>query len=137
MAIENLADRAAGYGFPGVVVDGTDVLEVYRTAKEAIDRARDPSGGPTFLELKVERLKPHTSDDDDRRYRTAEDLEDSHRRDPLLRLNAYLSDLGILTPAEDEQVRQEARSEVNRVTDAAEKAPWPDASSLYDHLYAP
>ena len=137
MAIENLADRAAGYGFPGVVVDGTDVLEVYRTAKEAIDRARDLSGGPTFLELKVERLKPHTSDDDDRRYRTAEDLEDSHRRDPLLRLNAYLSDLGILTPAEDEQVRQEARSEVNRVTDAAEKAPWPDASSLYDHLYAP
>ncbi len=137
MAIENLADRAAGYGFPGVVVDGTDVLEVYRTAKEAIDRARHPSGGPTFLELKVERLKPHTSDDDDTRYRTPEDMEESLGRDPILRLNAYLTDLGILTPEQDEQIRQEARAEVNRVTDAAEKAPWPDASNLYDHLYAP
>ncbi len=137
MAIENLADRAAGYGFPGVVVDGTDSLEVYRIAKEAIDRARDPSGGPTFLELKVERLKPHTSDDDDTRYRTPEDMEDSRRRDPLARLNAYLSDLGILTPAHDEQIFQESRAEVNRVTDAAENAPWPDASNLYGHLYAP
>ena len=137
MAIEDLADRAAGYGFPGVVVDGTDSLEVYRIAKEAIDRARDPSGGPTFLELKVERLKPHTSDDDDTRYRTPEDMEDSKRRDPLARLNAYLSDLGILTPAHDEQIFQESRAEVNRVTDAAENAPWPDASNLYGHLYAP
>ena len=137
MAIENLADRAAGYGFPGVVVDGTDVLEVYRTAKEAIDRARHPSGGPTFLELKVERLKPHTSDDDDTRYRTPEDMEESLGRDPILRLNAYLTDLYILTPEQDEQIRQEARAEVNRVTDAAEKAPWPDVSNLYDHLYAP
>lgn len=137
MAIENLADRAAGYGFPGIVVDGTDVLEVYRTAMEAIDRARDPCGGPTFLELKVERLKPHTSDDDDTRYRTPEDMEESLRRDPLLRLNAYLTDLGVLTPAHDEQIWQEARAEVNRVTDAAENAPWPDASKLHDHLYAP
>lgn len=137
MAIEDLADRAAGYGFPGVVVDGTDTLEVYRTAKEAIERARDPSGGPTFLELKVERLKPHTSDDDDTRYRTPEDMEDSKRRDPLMRLNAYLTDLGILTAAHDEQIFQESRAEVNRVTDAAENAPWPDASNLYGHLYAP
>jgi 2-oxoisovalerate dehydrogenase E1 component alpha subunit len=137
MAIENLADRAAGYGFPGIVVDGTDVLEVYRTAMEAIDRARDPCGGPTFLELKVERLKPHTSDDDDTRYRTPEDMEESLRRDPLLRLNAYLTDLGVLAPAHDEQIWQEARAEVNRVTDAAENAPWPDASKLHDHLYAP
>ncbi len=137
MAIENLADRAEGYGFPGLIVDGTDVMEVYRTAKEAIDRARDPSGGPTFLELKVERLKPHTSDDDDTRYRTAKDMEDSQRRDPLLRLSAYLEELGILTPAHDEQIFQESRAEVNRVTDAAENAPWPDASNLYGHLYAP
>jgi 2-oxoisovalerate dehydrogenase E1 component alpha subunit len=137
MAIENLADRAAGYGFPGVVVDGTDVLEVYRSAREAIERARHPSGGPTFLELKVERLKPHTSDDDDTRYRTPEDMEESLRRDPMLRLHAYLTNLGILTTAHDEQIRQEARAEVNRVTDAAENAPWPDASKLYDHLYAP
>ena len=137
MAIENLADRAAGYGFSGVVVDGTDVLEVYRASKEAMERARRPGGGPTFLELKVERLKPHTSDDDDTRYRTPEDMEYSRQRDPLVRLNGYLTDLGILTAAQDEQFLQEARAEVNRVTDAAEKAPWPDANNLLDHLYAP
>lgn len=137
MAIEDLADRAAGYGFPGVVVDGTDSLEVFRAAKEAIDRAREPSGGPTFLELKVERLKPHTSDDDDTRYRTPEDMKDSLQRDPLMRLSAYLMGLGILTPDLDEQFRQEARAEVNRVTDAAENAPWPDVSNLYGRLYAP
>ena len=112
-------------------------MEVYRAATEAIERARQPDGGPTFLELKVERLKPHTSDDDDTRYRTAEDMEFSLQRDPLQRLKAYLTDLGILTAAQDDQFLQEARAEVNRVTDAAEKAPWPDPSNLHDHLYAP
>ncbi len=137
MAIENLADRASGYGFPGQIVDGTDFLEVYQAARESIDRARHPSGGPTLLELKVERLKPHTSDDDDTRYRTVRDMEDSKSRDPLKRLNAYLDELGILTPAHDEQLLQESRAEVNRVTDAAENTPWPDAEDLYGHLYAP
>ena len=137
MAIENLADRAPGYGFPGLIVDGTDVMDVYRATRDAIDRARHPSGGPTFLELKVERLKPHTSDDDDTRYRTPEDMEYSRGRDPLLRLNTYLSNLGILSQDQDEDFRRLARAEVNRVTDAAENAPWPDVSTLHDHLYAP
>ena len=137
MAIENLADRASGYGFPGVVVDGTDIFDVIGAVRESINRARRPDGGPTFLEFKVERLKPHTSDDDDTRYRTPEDMELSRQRDPIHRLNAYLTDLGLLTPDRDEQARNEARAEVNRVTDVADRAPWPDASTLHDHLYAP
>src|SRR5690625_2679862 len=64
MAIENVADRAAGYGFPGVVVDGTDVFEVYRVTKEAAERARR-GDGPTLIEAKVFRFTPHSSDDDD------------------------------------------------------------------------
>ncbi|MFB3091855.1 MAG: thiamine pyrophosphate-dependent dehydrogenase E1 component subunit alpha [Dehalococcoidia bacterium] len=137
MAIQDLADRAAGYGFPGYVVDGTDSLRIYQRIQEAIERAREESGGPTFLELKVERFKPHTSDDDHRRYRTAEDIEASMGRDPLLKLYDYVTEVGILTQDEDEKIQGEARRKVNEATDAVEKAPWPDPSTLLDHLYAP
>jgi len=137
MAIQNLADRATGYGFPGYVVDGTDPLAVYQRTQEAMERARAESGGPTLLELKVERLKPHTTDDDDRRYRSAEDLEASSRRDPLLKLRLYLTEVGILTQAEDKRIQAEARREVNEATEAVEGEPWPDPSTLFDHLYAP
>src|SRR5690606_34159764 len=65
MAIENVADRAAGYGFPGIVVDGNDPLEVYRVTREAVERARRGEG-PTLIEAKTYRFVPHTSDDDDR-----------------------------------------------------------------------
>ena len=136
MAIEDLAERAAGYGFPGIVVDGTDVFNVYQSLQEAIERARVDSGGPTLLEFKIERLKPHTSDDDHLRYRTPEDLGLSMRRDPLLKFRSYLTEIGILTPDEEQRIQQDARAEVNQATDAAENAPWPDASTLHNHLYA-
>jgi pyruvate dehydrogenase E1 component alpha subunit len=67
MAISDVASRAAGYGFPGVVVDGMDLLQCYEATREAIHHARKQ--GPVLLEMKVERLMPHTTDDDDRRYR--------------------------------------------------------------------
>ena len=94
------------------------------------------SGGPTLLEFKIERLKPHTSDDDHLRYRTPEDLGLSMRRDPLLKFRSYLTEIGILTPDEEQRIQQDARAEVNQATDAAENAPWPDASTLHNHLYA-
>ncbi len=137
MAIKDLADRAAGYGFPGRVVDGTDLLEVYQNVKAAIERAREESGGPTFLEMKVERLRPHTSDDDDTRYRSAEDLEASKGRDPLVKLRSYLTNIGVLTTSQEERIRGEAREEVNRATEEAEKAEPPDPSTLMRHVYSP
>jgi 2-oxoisovalerate dehydrogenase E1 component alpha subunit len=137
MAIENLADRAAGYNIPGLVVDGTNLLEVYRRTQEAIERARSVPGGPTLLELKVERLKPHTSDDDDRKYRSPQELERARSKDPLPRFRSYLLDTGLLTLEKDEELRSKAEHEVDWATEAKDGEPWPDPSTLHDHIYAP
>lgn len=135
MAIANVADRAAGYGMPGVVVDGTDVMAVYQVVGEAVRRAAQ-GGGPTFIEAKVVRLLPHTSDDDDRRYRTPEEIEDMKRRDPLKRFKEYLMEQGILREELDEQVHKEAREQVDRATEEAEAAPYPETGDFYEHVYA-
>src|SRR5881296_3541587 len=73
-AVENVAIRAQGYGFPGVTIDGNDVLSVYEAMTKAVDRARK-GAGPTFIEAKTYRLTPHSSDDDDRRYRSRDEVE--------------------------------------------------------------
>lgn len=135
MAIVDVADRAPGYGMPGVVVDGTDVLAVYETVKEAVQRASQ-GGGPTFIEAKVVRLLPHTSDDDDRRYRPQEEMEAAIRRDPIRRFREYLLGQGILREELDERYHQEALVQVNTATEAAEAAPYPDVGDFYEHLYA-
>ncbi len=135
MAIDNVADRAAGYGMPGVVVDGTDVMAVYEVVGEAVRRAVE-GGGPTFVEAKVVRLLPHTSDDDDRRYRTAEELEEMKTRDPVKKFKEYLLEQGVLTTELDEQAHKEAREHVDRATDEAEVAPFPDTGDFYEHVYA-
>mgnify|MGYP001186603567 CR=1 FL=1 len=135
-AIPNLADRAAGYNFPGFIVDGTDLLAVYLQTKEAIKRARSPDGGPTFLQLNVERLKPHTSDDDHSIYRSASDIEKSMLRDPLKRLQTYLYARGDLNTQLDQHLHDLATSQVNDATKQLESEPWPDPSTLMDNLYA-
>src|ERR671933_746713 len=83
MAVGSVADRAVGYGMVGESIDGTDPLAVYRAVKEATQRAR-AGGGPTLIESNVPRLTPHSSDDDDRRYRPESDREEARHHDPLL-----------------------------------------------------
>ncbi|MBI4234229.1 MAG: thiamine pyrophosphate-dependent dehydrogenase E1 component subunit alpha [Chloroflexi bacterium] len=136
MAVENVADRAAAYGMSGVVIpEGWDVLEVYRATREAVERVRS-GAGPILLEAKVERLMPHTSDDDDRRYRPPEDLELAKQRDPLQCMRNYLVAEGLLTEEMDRNYQQRAAQEVNEATEFAEKAPLPDAAGLMERLYA-
>jgi 2-oxoisovalerate dehydrogenase E1 component alpha subunit len=137
MAVENLSDRAAGYGFPGYSVDGPNIFEVIKCTREAIQRARAKDGGPTLLELKVERLKPHTSDDDDRKYRTPEELDAARRRDPLPIFRSYLVENDILTDEQDQRIQAQVKEEIDRATDAVENEPWPDPSTLLDHVYSP
>ena len=136
MAIESVADRAAGYGFPGISVDGCDVLAVYQAVQEAAQRARE-GGGPTLIEARVERLMPHTTDDDDRRYRSPEELEAARRRDPVPLFREYLLAQGMLTEEQDRAYLAQIRDEVNRATEEADAAPFPDASTLLDHVYGP
>jgi len=135
MAIEDIADRAAGYGMPGVVVDGTDILATYQATKEAVDRAVR-GDGPTLIEAKVERYLPHTSDDDDTRYRTKDELEEARKHDPLKLLHDYLADAGILTNEVDQRLLEQAKTEVNQATDQAESAPFPDPDDFLEHVYA-
>ena len=135
MAVDDVADRAAGYGFPGFVVDGMDFFHVFEATREAISHAR--SQGPVLLEMKVERYMPHTTDDDDRRYRPKGEVDEARHRDPIILLRSYLMEADLLTEEEEEEIRKEARAEVNRVTDAGEAAPDPDPSTIYDHVYPP
>ena len=94
MAIAQVSQRAAGYGFPGVTVDGNDALAVYAASKEALQRARG-GDGPTLIEAVVQRLVPHSSDDDQRRYRSQEEIEAGKLADPVPLFKAYLEKEGL------------------------------------------
>jgi 2-oxoisovalerate dehydrogenase E1 component alpha subunit len=135
MAVEDLSARAAGYGFAGVTVDGMDLVQCYEATREAIKHAREH--GPVLLEAKVERFMPHTTDDDDRRYRPANEVELARKRDPVVTLAALLIEEGALTPKKVEEIKAQATRAINEATDAAEAAGLPDASTLHDLVYAP
>jgi 2-oxoisovalerate dehydrogenase E1 component alpha subunit len=134
LACENVADRATAYGFPGVIVDGNDVLEVYRVFQEAVARAR-AGGGPTLIEAKTYRLVPHSSDDDDRSYRPREEVESAKQRDPILLFSAYLRETGILTDELEREIQESVMKEVNEATEMAEKAPYADPETALLYVY--
>ena len=134
MAVENVSIRAQGYGFPGVTVDGNDLLAVYRAAKEAVDRAR-AGEGPTFIECKTYRLVPHTSDDDDRRYRSREEVAEWAKKDPIPRFQAYLEEEGVLDAGAGESLAKRVAQEVDEATDYADNAPSPDPESALSHVF--
>ena len=135
MAVESVASRAKGYGMPGVVVDGTDAAAIYAATAEAAALARK-GGGPTLIEAMVERYLPHTSDDDDSRYRTEAELEEARKRDPVKMLRLRLLDDGSLTEEDDERFLAEAKQIVNEATDFAESAPYPGTDEILSHVYA-
>ncbi|MBH52993.1 MAG: 2-oxoisovalerate dehydrogenase [Opitutaceae bacterium] len=133
MAIDRVASRAAGYGFPGVSVDGTNIQEVYAVTKVAIDRARN-GDGPTLIEANVERLLPHTTDDDHTRYRSAEDIEYISQRDPVKITSAFLLSKGLLTEAEDEAIHSDAKKQVNVATATVENEPFAGVEAILENV---
>ncbi|BDG60923.1 2-oxoisovalerate dehydrogenase subunit alpha [Caldinitratiruptor microaerophilus] len=134
LACQNVADRAAGYGMPGVVVDGTDVLEVYRVFREAVARARRGEG-PTLIESKNVRLTAHSSDDDDKTYRPREELEAARRRDPLATTRQYLYEAGLLDEAREKELEDRVRREIDEAAAWAEAQPHPSVESMFRHVY--
>lgn len=135
VAVDNVADRAAGYGFPGVIVDGTDVLAVYNVVREAAERARKGEG-PTLVEAKLYRFQPHTSDDDDRQYRDPEEVRAWKARDPLILFEQRLRELGGLDDTSVETIAMQTREAVDAATDAADAADYPDPATFAQHVYA-
>lgn len=135
VAVENVADRATAYNFPGIVVDGTDLLAVYGVVKEAVDRARR-GDGPTLIEAKLYRFHPHSSDDDDRYYRATDEVKAWRAHDPVGRFETRLREIGVLDEASATAIMKQVRAEVNEATDAAENAPHPDPATFDQHVYA-
>ena len=136
MAISDVADYALAYGMPGVVVDGNDVVALYAAMRDAVERARR-GDGPTLLEAKTYRLLPHTSDDDDRRYRDPEEVARWEARDPLPCFRSELLAGGLLDePAETELLGQ-IRSEIDQALVQAEASPIPEPARARDHVLAP
>jgi 2-oxoisovalerate dehydrogenase E1 component alpha subunit len=135
LATPNVADRAHGYGIPGVVVDGADVLACYRAAKEAVDRARR-GDGPTLLEAKVIRLTAHSSDDQQTKYRSAEELAALQQQDPLPRFRGELRDAGILTEELEAKIAAEVKADIDEATEYAESAPDPSPETAMKWVFA-
>ncbi len=134
MAVENVADRAAAYGFPGVVVDGNDVLACFAAMKEAVARARS-GGGPTLIECKTYRFQPHTSDDDDRTYRSREEVEKARLHDPVSRFATYLTGQGLARNEEIASLAEEVKAELDVAIDKAWNAADPDPATLTRHVF--
>lgn len=134
MAVENVADRAAAYGFPGVVVDGNDVLACFAAMKEAVARARS-GRGPTLIECKTYRFQPHTSDDDDRTYRSREEVEKARLHDPVSRFATYLTGQRLVRDEEIASMTQEVKAELDDSIDKAWNAADPDPATLTRHVF--
>jgi pyruvate dehydrogenase E1 component alpha subunit len=133
-ACEHLADRAQAYGFEGVVVDGTDVLAVYREAKRAIDKAR-AGGGPTLVECVTLRMEGHAVHDD-AFYVPKELFEEWAKRDPIERFRTWLRENAELTDDEEEHISSGVKRLLNESLEKAEASPLPDPHDLADGVYA-
>ncbi len=135
MVNPNVYERAAGYGMPGAVVNGMDPVACYAAVKEAMDRARS-GGGPTLVEGKCYRFLAHTTDDDDRTYRSREEVEERRKEDPVPTFERTLVEYGVLTTAGLEALKRSVLEEANEATDRAELMPYAPPEDLYREVYA-
>jgi pyruvate dehydrogenase E1 component alpha subunit len=136
IAVQNVADRAAGYGMPGVVVDGQDCLAVWEAAEAAVKRAR-AGQGPTMIECKTYRYHGHASSDDPRRYRTAEEEEKARARDCIKRFREHVLAHRQLTQAELDEIDARNSALIDEAVAFAQESPLPEAWELITDVYVP
>ena len=134
MAIRDVADRAAGYGLPGVIVDGNDALAVYDATREAVDRAR-AGCGPSLIEARTYRLKGHYVGDPEK-YRPRDEVAAAAERDPIARLERRLLEAGAPTRAEIAGLRRAAEEEIEAAIEYGRSSPLPEPEAALDDLYA-
>ncbi|MBJ7603176.1 MAG: tungsten formylmethanofuran dehydrogenase [Candidatus Dormibacteraeota bacterium] len=135
-AVEHAAQRALGYGFPGVTLDGRDPVTVYHVAKQAVARARGGQG-PTLIETIVDRLGAHSSEDDQRRYRTQEELEKLASNDCLSRFRTKLVEQGILSEKQVQEYEDDVKEEVTQATRQGLDSPDAKPEDALTNVYAP
>src|SRR6476659_4393823 len=133
-AAPTLADKAIGYGMPGVRVDGLDVLAVYEATRDAVARAR-AGEGPTLIEAVTYRAAPHATADDPAAYIDLERVEEEKKRECLGRYDAYLRRLGVLDDATAEEIKAWALELMREGIAAAESEPPPDPALLFEHAF--
>lgn len=132
--IDDLADRAAGYGIPGRIVDGQDVGAMYSETLMAIERAR-AGDGPTLIEAKTYRFRGH-SKSDPAKYRPEGELERWKERDPISLLGDKLAAAGHLSAEDQQAIWAETQIEVDRAAEQAASAPYPTLEEIEDYVYA-
>lgn len=133
LRIKDISLRAQGYGMPGVTIDGNDVLEVHYTVKDAIDRARS-GGGPSLIECKTYRLRPHCEKFQE--IRPKEELDRCWEFCPLDRYREDLVERGVLDPETDRKMLQEIKEEIDRAVKFAEESPFPEPDEIFNDVYA-
>jgi pyruvate dehydrogenase E1 component alpha subunit len=130
-----LYQRALGFGFPGIRVDGNDVLATYAVARAALQRAREGSG-PTLVEAYTYRMGAHTTTDDPTRYRLSADVESWKLKDPIERVRVYLTRNGLADADFFEEVQAEADQLGHDLREGCKAMPDPSPLSIFDHVYA-
>jgi pyruvate dehydrogenase E1 component alpha subunit len=130
-----LYQRALGFGFPGIRVDGNDVLATYAVTKAALQRAREGQG-PTFVEAYTYRMGAHTTTDDPTRYRLSDDVERWKLKDPIARVEAYLKRNAMADQEFFDAVQNEADDLGHRLREGCKAMPDPQPLSMFDHVYA-
>jgi TPP-dependent pyruvate/acetoin dehydrogenase alpha subunit len=131
--VDDIADRAAAYGMPGVVVDGNDILAVHEVSRQAIERARQ-GGGPTLIECKTYRLCGH-SRSDPRTYRSRDEEAEWAERDPIPRFRQWLLDNAVSATEQLQQIEQDVEEIIDEAIEFAETSPEPQVSDLYEGVF--
>ncbi|HUY87007.1 MAG TPA: thiamine pyrophosphate-dependent enzyme, partial [Acidimicrobiales bacterium] len=134
-AVTDVAERAAGYGLPGSIANGNDVLDVYEAMHAAVSRARSGAGA-TLIECKTYRYLAHTSDDDDRSYRSLDEIEMWKRRDPIALLKRYLIEQRMLPEAVEASITSQVNEIVEDATSRAEAAPPALPAEAFERVWA-
>jgi 2-oxoisovalerate dehydrogenase E1 component len=134
-AVENIAEHAHSYRLTGVIVDGNDPIDVYAATHSAIRRARKGEGA-ALVECKTYRYLGHTSDDDDRSYRTPAEVELWRKKDPLVRMRQYLIEQRLLSEQREEEIEAEVKAEVEDAARRAEEAAANEPTAAFTRVWA-
>ncbi len=135
-SVRDIANRAQGYGIPGVIIDGNDAIAGYNAVKEAIDRARSGQG-PTLIEAKTYRLHGHTAFDQFHQggYRSKEEVEEWRKKDPVMGLRKKLVEMKIATAVELDEMDRKAKEEIDQAEKFAKESPYPTREEIFQDVY--
>ncbi|MBI9048016.1 MAG: thiamine pyrophosphate-dependent dehydrogenase E1 component subunit alpha [Anaerolineaceae bacterium] len=135
MAVPTAADKACGLGLDGRSVDGTDAFAVYDVIHEVAEKARS-GGGPSLIEARMYRITPHSSDDDDRSYRSREEVAEGKKKDPIVVVQRQVLEQGVLTEAEIEKMESKIKTIIDQAVEEATQAAYPEALEAAYPVYA-